>query len=54
MYCIYNYCGEAPQITKLHLWTEDLNFGDLDNNNNQLRPHIVWFGEKSLQLKKQY
>lgn len=27
-------------------WTEDLNFDDLDNNNNQLRPHIVWFGEE--------
>jgi NAD-dependent deacetylase len=27
-------------------WTEDLNFGDLDTNQNQLRPHIVWFGEE--------
>ncbi|WP_413997653.1 SIR2 family NAD-dependent protein deacylase [Flavobacterium sp. W1B] len=27
-------------------WTEDLNFGDLDKNKNQLRPHIVWFGEE--------
>jgi NAD-dependent deacetylase len=27
-------------------WTENLNFNDLDNNNNQLRPHIVWFGEE--------
>jgi NAD-dependent SIR2 family protein deacetylase len=54
MYYTYKYCGEAPQI-KLHLdWTEDLNFDDLDNNNNQLRPHIVWFGEKSLQAKKHY
>ncbi len=26
-------------------WTEDLNLGDLDDNGNQLRPHIVWFGE---------
>ncbi len=26
-------------------WHEDLNFGDLDDNKNQLRPHIVWFGE---------
>lgn len=26
-------------------WTEDLNFGDLDDNGHQLRPHIVWFGE---------
>jgi len=27
-------------------WTEDLNIGDLDENGNQLRPHIVWFGEE--------
>lgn len=26
-------------------WTEDINLGDFDNNGNQLRPHIVWFGE---------
>ncbi|HEX8014451.1 MAG TPA: NAD-dependent deacylase [Flavobacterium sp.] len=26
-------------------WTEDLATGDLDGNGNQLRPHIVWFGE---------
>jgi len=27
-------------------WEIDLNFGDLDNIGNQLRPHIVWFGEE--------
>ena len=26
-------------------WSEDVNLGDLDDNGNQLRPHIVWFGE---------
>ena len=26
-------------------WQDDLNFGDFDNMGNQLRPHIVWFGE---------
>lgn len=26
-------------------WAGDLNFGDFDNMGNQLRPHIVWFGE---------
>lgn len=26
-------------------WTSDLNLGDLDSDGNQLRPHIVWFGE---------
>jgi NAD-dependent deacetylase len=27
-------------------WQDDLNFGDLDEKGNQLRPHIVWFGEQ--------
>ncbi len=26
-------------------WEGDLNIGDLDSYNNQLRPHIVWFSE---------
>jgi NAD-dependent deacetylase len=26
-------------------WREDLALGDLDDNGNQLRPHVVWFGE---------
>ena len=26
-------------------WKSDLNHGDVDENGNQLRPHIVWFGE---------
>lgn len=26
-------------------WKDDLNLGDCCDNNNQLRPHIVWFGE---------
>ncbi|HBK84239.1 MAG TPA: NAD-dependent protein deacylase [Flavobacterium sp.] len=27
-------------------WKKDINVGDLDANNIQLRPHIVWFGEE--------
>lgn len=27
-------------------WTADLNIGDTDSRGNQLRPHIVWFGEE--------
>ena len=27
-------------------WQDDLNFGDVDQYENQLRPHIVWFGEQ--------
>lgn len=26
-------------------WEKDLVIGDVDQNGNQLRPHIVWFGE---------
>ena len=26
-------------------WTEDVHLGDIDEYGNQLRPHIVWFGE---------
>ena len=26
-------------------WDSDLNLGDVDSIGNQLRPHIVWFGE---------
>ena len=26
-------------------WKTDLNIGDFDDKGNQLRPHIVWFGE---------
>ena len=27
-------------------WQDDLNVGHFDNHQNQLRPHIVWFGEE--------
>ncbi len=27
-------------------WEKDLNLGDTDDFGNQLRPHIVWFGEE--------
>lgn len=27
-------------------WETDLNLGDVDDKGNQLRPHIVWFGEQ--------
>ena len=27
-------------------WPHDLNIGDNDKHGNQLRPHIVWFGEQ--------
>jgi len=30
---------------EVYEWKKDLNLGDLDKYNNQLRPHIVWFGE---------
>jgi NAD-dependent deacetylase len=33
-------------------WKDDLVFGDLDNQQNQLRPHIVWFGEEVPELEQ--
>lgn len=33
-------------------WSDDLNLGDTDESGNQLRPHIVWFGEMVPALEK--
>ncbi len=33
-------------------WTKDLVLGDCDKKGNQLRPHIVWFGEAVPALEK--
>ena len=33
-------------------WSKDLNLGDIDKNGNQLRPHIVWFGEQVPEMDK--
>ena len=33
-------------------WTKDLNLGDFCEHGNQLRPHIVWFGEQVPLLEK--
>ena len=33
-------------------WSKDLNLGDVDENGNQLRPHIVWFGEQVPEMEK--
>ena len=36
---------------EIYDWAKDLNLGDLDKNGDQLRPHIVWFGEMVPMLK---
>ena len=36
----------------IQIWKKDLNLGDTDANNCQLRPHIVWFGEQVPMLPK--
>lgn len=36
----------------IYSWTKDLIIGDLAEDNNQLRPHIVWFGEMVPMLDK--
>lgn len=33
-------------------WKKDLNLGDTDEEGNQLRPHIVWFGEMVPMLER--
>jgi NAD-dependent deacetylase len=33
-------------------WKNDLKIGDFDDKNNQLRPHIVWFGEEVPMIKQ--
>lgn len=33
-------------------WFEDLNIGHFDDQDNQLRPHIVWFGEDVPAIEK--
>ncbi len=33
-------------------WENDLNLGDLDADGNQMRPHIVWFGEDVPMIEK--
>jgi NAD-dependent deacetylase len=33
-------------------WNTDLNIGDCDDKGNQLRPHIVWFGEDVPAIEK--
>lgn len=33
-------------------WTKDLFLGDFDDKGNQLRPHIVWFGEDVPTIEK--
>lgn len=43
--------GELNKVRPVHSmfpildWNGNLNLGDLDEHGNQLRPHIVWFGE---------
>ena len=33
-------------------WEKDLNLGDVSKNGEQLRPHIVWFGEMVTEMEK--
>lgn len=33
-------------------WKKDIVIGDLDENNIQLRPHIVWFGEEVPEMER--
>jgi NAD-dependent deacetylase len=33
-------------------WKNDIHIGDVDTNNIQLRPHIVWFGEEVPEMER--
>ena len=50
--------GELTKVrsvtNKNHIldWFEDLNLGHFDDHGNQLRPHIVWFGEDVPAIEK--
>lgn len=42
----------TKEETAIKTWRKDLFLGDLSENNHQLRPHIVWFGEEVPLLQK--
>jgi NAD-dependent deacetylase len=44
-------CSVVNKKHPIH-WEGDLNLGDLDENGNQLRPFIVWFGEDVPAIEK--
>lgn len=39
-------------INSIIEWNKDIVLGDLDCNNIQLRPHIVWFGEEVPEMER--
>jgi NAD-dependent deacetylase len=39
-------------INSIIEWSKDILLGDLDSNNIQLRPHIVWFGEEVPEMER--
>ena len=43
-------CSHNP--SKIIDWKTDIQIGDLSEDGNQLRPHIVWFGEEVPLLEK--
>ena len=36
----------------IYNWTEDIRLGDVNAENHQLRPHVVWFGEAVPMMEK--
>lgn len=47
-----NKARPVNQVEEIIEWTVDLNLGDLAENGEQLRPHIVWFGEMVPEMEK--
>lgn len=42
---LFKVRSDAKYDIEIKQWENDINLGDLDSKGNQLRPHIVWFGE---------
>jgi NAD-dependent deacetylase len=42
---LFKVRSDANYDIEIKHWENDINIGDLDSKGNQLRPHIVWFGE---------
>jgi NAD-dependent deacetylase len=44
--------SDASNTVEYYDWTNDLKIGDVDQQNRQLRPDIVWFGEQVPLIEK--
>ena len=45
-------CRSSKNPNLIYTCTQDIKLGDLASDGNQLRPHIVWFGEAVTEIEK--